>query len=167
MAIPPPHCWLMPATAMNGTCRSWKPGALRAMWPWAGRGTLRQSGAPRDRPPGAWRANWTRPGFRKFMPSASGWWKHASVGLSVFWAFAHAVCAACAPCRASGIWCVWPRVSSGGTLHPHEAHVPPLYAVRAPQAPGLNPASTCRHPPNPCPRLFLQRKLLGAKNRMN
>ena len=39
----PIPCWPMPVTAMNGTCRSWKPGALTAMWRWGGKGVRRAS----------------------------------------------------------------------------------------------------------------------------
>ena len=107
-AARPTACGPMPATARNGTCRSWKSGALTPMWRWAGRGTPPLDAAPGDPPPGACSANWTRPRGMTPTPNASGWWKRPSVGLSAFWAFANSGCAAWAPCKESGIWYVWP-----------------------------------------------------------
>ena len=56
----PPPCRPRPAPVMHGTCRNWKPESLMGTWRWAGRDSPRPRGAPRDRPPSAGHANWTR-----------------------------------------------------------------------------------------------------------
>ena len=61
--------WQMPVTAMNGTCRSWKPAAWMALWRWAGRGAPRQGRSPRARPPGACRPNWLPLGAGHLCPA--------------------------------------------------------------------------------------------------